>query len=77
MLTANYLTQKKLSVNHVLTDEDKKALLEENKTGNYSYLCLMQEMFRYKNTTVQSLLQGWGGVRLVQIPEGYKKVCVK
>lgn len=74
MLTANYLTQNQLPVNHVLTEDDKKAILKENEGRNYSYLCLMQEMFRYKHTTVQSLLQGWGGVRLVQIPEGYNKV---
>ncbi len=74
MLTANYLTENKLPVDHELTENDKKAILKENEGKNYSYLCLMQEMFRYKGTTVQSLLHGWSGVQLVQIPEGYKKV---
>jgi hypothetical protein len=74
MLTANYLVENKLSVDHVLTEQDKKAILLENKNGNYSYLCLMREMFGYKNVTVQSLLQGWGGIKLVKVPEQYKRV---
>lgn len=74
MLKANYLTENKLPVDHVLTDADKKAILQENKDGNYSYLCLMQEMFRYKHVTVGSLLNGWSGIQLIETPEGYKKV---
>lgn len=68
MLTINYLIKNKLPLSHTLTDEDKKALLEENKDGNFSYLCLMKEMFAYKHTTVESLLNGWGGVKLVKLP---------
>jgi len=67
MLTVNYCKKNKLSLEHILTDEDKKALLEENKSGNFSYLCLMKEMFNYRNTTVESLLRGWGGVTLVRV----------
>lgn len=76
MLTANYLTQSQLPVDAVLNDEDKKAILNENEGGNFSYLCLMKEMFAYSHTTVQTLLKGWGGVKLVVTPEGYKKVKV-
>ncbi len=67
MLTVKYLLDKKLSLGHVLTSEDKKALLEENKYGDFSYLSLMKEMFSYKDTTVESLLRGWGGVVIVSI----------
>lgn len=67
MLTVNYCKKNQLPIEHVLTDEDKKALLEENKDGNFSYLCLMKEMFNYKHITVESLLRGWGGVALVKV----------
>lgn len=67
MLTINYLIAKKLPTDHVLTAADKKALLEENKDKNFSYLCLMREMFSYKHNTIADLLRGWGGVTLVQV----------
>ena len=67
MLTINYCTENKLPIEHVLTEEDKKAILKENKDGNFSYLCLMKEMFHYSHITVESLLRGWGGVTLVKM----------
>jgi len=67
MLTANYLIEKELPVGHILTSEDKKFLLEENKNGNFSYLCLMREMFQYRHITVGNLLSGWGGIKLVKL----------
>jgi hypothetical protein len=74
MLTVEYLINGKFPLDHVLTDADKKALLEENKNNNYSYLALMREMFAYKHTNVGDLLTGWGGIRLVEIkPKDYKK----
>ena len=74
MLTVNYFVKNKLSVDHVLTDADKKALIEENKEGNYSYLCLLKEMLNYKNRTVHDVLVGWSGIKLVQVPSQYKRV---
>jgi hypothetical protein len=73
MLTANYLSANQLPVNHVLTQEDKEAILKENKDGNYSYLCLMKEMFHYSHITVADVLHGWSGIQLVELPEGYTK----
>ena len=67
MLTIQYLINKKLPLSHVLTKEDKEALLKENAEANFSYLCLMREMFSYKTSTVATLLNGWGGVKLVKI----------
>jgi len=66
MLTINYLIDNKVPADKVLTPEDKAALLEENKDGNFSYLCLMKEMFFYKHITVNSLLNGWGGIQIVK-----------
>ena len=73
MLTANYFTENQLPVDHVLTEEDKKAILEENKDGNFSYLCLLKEMLSYKHVDVADVLHGWSGVQLVKLPEGYTK----
>ena len=67
MLTVNHLLEKEYPIDHVLTDLDKAILLAENKDANFSYLCLMKEMFSYSHTTVDSLLQGWGGIKLVTI----------
>jgi hypothetical protein len=69
MLTLNYLIEKKLPLDHVLTDADKVALKMENVGKNFSYLCLMNEMFCYSNMTVESLLRGWGGVQVFTIGE--------
>jgi hypothetical protein len=43
-------------------------LIKENESNNYSYLCLLKEMFGYKDTTIRDVLNGWGGVKLVDIP---------
>ena len=67
MLTINYLIENKTPVSKILTPSDKKALLEENKNGNFSYLCLMKEMFSYNYITVNDLLKGWGGVKIVKV----------
>lgn len=67
MITINYLIKLKLPTSHILTAEDKRELLAENKEANYSYLCLLKEMFEYKHTTIGDLLKGWGGVNLVKI----------
>ena len=67
MLTVNYLIKKKLPVSYILTDEDKQELIKENKDANYSYLCLMREMFHYRHITIEDLLNGWSGINLVKI----------
>lgn len=66
LLTLNYCIEKKLPLDHVLTTEDKAALIEENKDKEYSYFCLMKEMFLYQ-TTVAGLFQGWSGVKLFRM----------
>ena len=67
MLTINYLIQNKVPLSHKLTDEDKSILLDENKGQDISYLSLMREMFGYGHITVQDLIQGWGGVKIVNV----------
>lgn len=74
MLTVNYFVKNQLSVSHVLTDADKKALIEENNDKNFSYLCLLKEMLQYKGRTVHDVLTGCGGIQLVKVPPQYKKV---
>lgn len=66
MLTAKWITHKQYDLDHKLTDLDKQMLLEENKDGNFSYLCLLKEMLRYQDVTVESLLNGWGGIKIVK-----------
>jgi len=66
MLTINYLIEKKVPVHRLLCPADKKALLEENKDGDISYLSLMREMFHYDHITVSDLLKGWGGIQIVK-----------
>ncbi len=63
-LTINHLKENKYPLDHVLTSDDKIALIEENKDANFSYVCLMKEMFHYNGVTVESVLHGWSGVRL-------------
>jgi len=67
MLTINHITKNNLPLDHILSSDDKRALLEENKSGNFSYICLMKEMFHYKEVSVESLLRGWGGVKIVKL----------
>jgi hypothetical protein len=68
-LTINYIKEKKYPLDHVLTREDKEAIRDENrdKDVSFSYVCLMEEMFRYSTLTVESLLHGWGGVRVFEV----------
>lgn len=67
MGTIQCLIDKKYPLDHVLTDEDKKAILEENKGINVSYLSLLREMLSYSDRTVSDVLRGWGGVQLVKV----------
>ena len=67
MITINHCIKNKYPLNHVLTDYDKIELKKENKNANYSYQSLMKEMFHYKTTTVEDLIRGWGGVKLVKL----------
>jgi len=64
-LTIKYLKKKNYPIDHVITDEDMRELLLENKDGNFSYLCLLKEMYQYPNITVDDLLRGWGSVQIV------------
>lgn len=66
-LTMNCIINKKHKVNHLLTDTEKKELIEENENKNYSYMCLLREMLQYKHITVNDLLIGWTGVTLFKI----------
>ncbi len=66
MLTLNYCIEKKLPIHYELTKEDKIALIEENKNNDYSYFCLLKELFQYP-TTVATLLQGYGDIKLFKI----------
>ena len=67
MVTIECLIQRKYPISHILTEQDKRDLLKENKNINYSYLSLLQEVLSYRDTSVDTLLRGWGGVRLVKI----------
>jgi hypothetical protein len=67
MLKMTYLIEKNYPIDHVLTEFDKGALRLENLSANYSYVCLMNEMLSYKHVTVDSLLNGWGGVKLFEV----------
>lgn len=66
MLTMNYIIDNKYPFDHLLTQEDKVGLREENRNGDFSYICLMNEMFVYR-VTVSDLLRGWGGVNIFKI----------
>lgn len=66
MLTLESIIGKKLPVSHILTDQEKTALIEENRGKDYSLESLMKEMFNYK-VTVNDLLMGWGGVAIFKI----------
>ena len=62
-LSIQHLKDNSYPLDHVLTDEDKKALIKENEGKNFSYECLMKEMFSYQ-VTVESVLHGWSGIRI-------------
>ncbi len=66
MLTMKCILDKKYHPDIVLTDYDKRRLIEENQEVEYSYLCLLKEQLAYK-VTVRDLLKGWCGVSLFKI----------
>lgn len=67
MITINTLIKDKAPVNKPLTAKQRAQLIKENKNANYSYLCLLREMLNYKYITPKDILNGWGGVKLVQL----------
>ena len=67
MGTIECMIKKKKPLYEPFTEEDKKAILEENKNIDVSYLSLIKEVLFYKDTNVDTLLRGWGGVKLVKI----------
>ena len=69
MGTLECMIKKKYPLEHILTDEDKQAIIAENKDINISYLSLIKEMIGYKGTTIASLFRGWGGVQLFKVEE--------
>ena len=50
-----------------LTEKDKQLILEENKNIDTSYLSLIKEVLFYKTSSINTLLSGWGGVKLIKI----------
>ena len=66
MITIKYLTKNKFPLDYILLDADKAILINENKGANYSYLCLLKELFVYP-TRVRDLLRGWSGIILVKV----------
>ena len=69
MGTIECLVKKKYPLEHILTEEDKKEIIKENKDINISYLSLIKECIGYRGTTVETLLRGWGGVQIVNVKE--------
>lgn len=67
MGTIECMIKIKKSLYETLTEEDKKAIIEENKNIDVSYLSLIKEVLFYKHTTLDTLLSGWGGVQLINI----------
>ncbi len=49
-----------------LTENEKNELLEENIKNDFSYQCLLKELFSY-NPTIKDLLYGHGGIKLFKI----------
>jgi hypothetical protein len=67
MGTIECMIRIKKPINEPFTEEDKKAIIEENKDINPSYLSLIKEVLHYKHHTLETLLRGWGGVKLIKI----------
>ena len=67
MGTIECMIQRKKPLYEALTQDDKHAILEENKNIDYSYLSLIKEVLSYKAATVDDLLSGYNGVRLINI----------
>jgi len=69
MITIKYILENGISLVNPLTDHDRSMLLEENKQANYSYLCLLKEMLSYKHIAPVDILNGWGGIKLVNLDD--------
>ena len=67
MGTIECMIKKKVPVDRVLTREEKDEILKENKDINISYLSLIKECLSYKPVTLRTLLNGWGGVKLIKV----------
>ena len=67
MLTINYAIENRIPADRPLTRIERAELIKENQNNNFSYLCLLKEMFNYKHTSLGDVLNGWGGVKLVKI----------
>lgn len=67
MGTIECMIKIKKPIDKTLTEEDKKAIIEENKNIDVSYLSLIKEVLFYKNAILDTLLNGWGGVKLIKI----------
>lgn len=65
LLTVKHLIKKNYPIDHNLTEDDRTALLKENEDGDFSFLCIMKEMFHYPILTVDDLFRGWGSVKIV------------
>lgn len=50
-----------------LTEKDKQLILEENKNIDTSYLSLVKEVLSYKTSSINTLLNGWGGVKIINV----------
>ena len=60
MGTIECMIKIKKSLYETLTEEDKKAIIEENKNIDVSYLSLIKEVLFYKSANLDTLLSGWG-----------------
>lgn len=67
MGTIECMIKIKKGINEPLTASDRAAIINENKNINYSYLSLIKEALSYKHTTISSLLEGWGGVKIIKV----------
>lgn len=67
MGTIECMIKIKKPIDAKLSDEDRKAIIEENKNINISYLSLIKEVLFYEHHTLRDLLNGWGGVKLIKV----------
>ena len=67
MITIQHCINNKIPLDEPLSRKDRIALLKENENAEYSYKSLLREVLSYPNTTVRTLLQGWGGIQLVML----------
>lgn len=54
-------------IHEPLSLDNKKAIIQENKDINISYLSLIKECISYSDVTLSDLLGGWGGVQLITV----------